>query len=227
MSRTFVIGDIHGAHRALLQCLERAAFDRHNDTLICLGDVADGWPETKEAIDELLTIRKLIYIMGNHDFWTLQWLETNSPDEAWLMQGGLATLKSFQDIPRDRYITFFRNAKRYYIYNNCVFVHAGFDPNTAIETQASSILYWDRNLARMAQDFAARNISISFSSYDAIYLGHTPVANAPVKVCNVWLLDSGAGWNGRLSMMNIETKEVFQSDSVPELYPGVKGRKKF
>lgn len=29
-----VMGDIHGAHKALQQCLERSAFDRNKDTLI-------------------------------------------------------------------------------------------------------------------------------------------------------------------------------------------------
>ena len=41
-SRTLVIGDVHGNHRGLLQCLERSGFDKENDTLISLGDVADG-----------------------------------------------------------------------------------------------------------------------------------------------------------------------------------------
>jgi serine/threonine protein phosphatase 1 len=39
------------------------------------------------------------------------------------------------------------------------------------------------------------------------------------------MMDTGAGWSGTLSMMNIETKEVFCSDPLPQLYPGIKGRK--
>ena len=64
MARTFVIGDIHGACRALRQCLERSSFDYTNDILISLGDVADGWPETKDAIDELLKVKNLVYLLG-------------------------------------------------------------------------------------------------------------------------------------------------------------------
>ena len=44
MGRRIVCGDIHGAHLALLQCLERSNFDFENDTLILIGDVVDGWP---------------------------------------------------------------------------------------------------------------------------------------------------------------------------------------
>jgi len=46
MGRTLVIGDIHGAYKALVQCLERSGFDKEKDTLITIGDVCDGWHET-------------------------------------------------------------------------------------------------------------------------------------------------------------------------------------
>jgi serine/threonine protein phosphatase 1 len=38
------------------------------------------------------------------------------------------------------------------------------------------------------------------------------------------MMDTGAGWSGVLSMMDIDTKRVFISEHVPSLYPGVKGR---
>ncbi len=47
--RTFVLGDVHGAARALKQVLERSSFDYSADRLVCLGDVADGWPRNKRG----------------------------------------------------------------------------------------------------------------------------------------------------------------------------------
>ena len=44
MSKRFVIGDIHGCHRALQQVFKRAEFRPDTDELISLGDVVDGWP---------------------------------------------------------------------------------------------------------------------------------------------------------------------------------------
>lgn len=52
MKKTFVIGDIHGAYDALLQCLERSEFDYESDRLICLGDICDRRPHVKECVDE-------------------------------------------------------------------------------------------------------------------------------------------------------------------------------
>lgn len=70
------MGDIHGAYKALLQCLERSGFDKENDTLIQLGDIADGWSEVYECVEELLSIKNLISIRGNHDMWFKKYLET-------------------------------------------------------------------------------------------------------------------------------------------------------
>ena len=43
--KTYAIGDIHGAYKALIQCFERSKFDYKNDRLIVMGDVCDGYPE--------------------------------------------------------------------------------------------------------------------------------------------------------------------------------------
>jgi len=37
-------------------------------------------------------------------------------------------------------------------------------------------------------------------------------------------MDTGAGWQGKLSMMNIDTKEIFQSDPIADLYQEHTGR---
>ena len=40
MSRVLVMGDIHGAHKALVQCLKRSGFDNEKDTLIQLWEIS-------------------------------------------------------------------------------------------------------------------------------------------------------------------------------------------
>ena len=67
--RTLVIGDIHGALRALVQVLERADIQA-DDYLIFLGDYADGWSETPEVMDFLIGYQKkqrCLFLRGNHD----------------------------------------------------------------------------------------------------------------------------------------------------------------
>jgi serine/threonine protein phosphatase 1 len=72
------------------------------------------------------------------------------------------------------------------------------------------------------------NDESQITRFTEVYVGHTPTTNygsdMPVHACEVWLMDTGAGWHGKLSMMNIDTKEIFQSDPVPDLYPKHMGR---
>jgi serine/threonine protein phosphatase 1 len=224
--RTFVMGDIHGACRALVQCLERSGFEKETDHLIFLGDVSDGWPETKQAIDELLKIKNLTYIFGNHDFWTLDWMREGVEDEIWMEQGGAATLKSYPDKVPLSHIEFLEQAKPYFILDNKLFVHAGIDWRIPIEKQSMQIFLWDRKLAQTAMAIHSKSPHENLTGYDEVYIGHTPVVAPPQRMCEVWFMDTGAGWSGKLSMMNIDTKEIFMSDPVPELYPGVIGRRK-
>ena len=64
MGRIFVIGDIHGAHKALVQVLERCEFDYENDQLITIGDIVDGWGDSYMVVEELLKIKNRIDIIG-------------------------------------------------------------------------------------------------------------------------------------------------------------------
>lgn len=226
-ARTFVMGDIHGAYRALRQCFSRSEFDYEKDELIFLGDVTDGWPETRAAIDELLKVRNLVYILGNHDYWTLSWMQHGEAEDIWLSQGGKATVDSYAEgVPPD-HMKLLSDAVPYYISDNRLFVHAGIDPKLPLEEQDAQIFLWDRTLVRTALYLHSRDINAHITKFDEVYVGHTPVAGGkPIHACELWLMDTGAGWSGVLSMMNIGTKEVFFSDPVPELYPGVAGRRR-
>jgi serine/threonine protein phosphatase 1 len=90
------------------------------------------------------------------------------------------------------------------------------------------VFLWDRTLASLALEGYPGSGKDKLSNYDEIYIGHTPIPYPhPVNSLGVWLMDTGAGWSGVLSMMDIHSKEMFISDPVPDLYPGVEGRKKY
>ncbi|HEY1869612.1 MAG TPA: metallophosphoesterase, partial [Chitinophagaceae bacterium] len=92
--RVFVMGDLHGASKALEQCLVRSDFDLNQDTLIQLGDVVDGYPDVYESVELLLKIPNLIPIKGNHEDWLLEFIRTGYHPAGW-DAGGEATLISY------------------------------------------------------------------------------------------------------------------------------------
>ncbi len=227
--RSFVLGDIHGAYRALMECFEKAGFNYKDDALICLGDVCDGWPEVNKAIDELLKINNLVYLLGNHDDWTLKWFLYGEAPDIWVKQGGRATMNSYKGKIPPEHIEFLKNARLFYKKDNKVFIHGGFNLFEELEYQEKDTFIWDRTLLHMALNLHFSGSEKNISAYDEIYLGHTPTINygtrEPLKACEIYMMDTGAGWpGGVLSMMNVDTKEVFASQQVDMLYPGIRGR---
>jgi len=227
--RTFVLGDIHGAHKALVQCFQRSGFRCEEDRLIVMGDVCDGYPHVKECIEELLTVRHCDYIMGNHDEWALKWAETGWQGDIWLTQGGRNTITSYDYKPMPpKHVEFLKKARYYLELDGRLFVHGGFDPDKPIAEQDKEHLTWDRILLRRAYDKFLKKEPHKFGGYEEIFIGHTTTLSfqsmMPLHFCNVWAMDTGAGWAGKLTIMDVETKKFWQSDISTDLYPTTPGR---
>lgn len=242
-NRTFVLGDVHGGYKALLQCFERSGFDPEVDTLISLGDIADGWSQVPECVELLLTCKNLIAIKGNHDEWCENWMQNRaSAPLSWLSQGGKATYNAYvkaPDLINKHYEQFFRKQHLFYKdEENRVFVHGGYVSHEGVGHDAVHYsYYWDRELWSIAlSGEAAQRGKAPLSNklprrlrpHKEIFIGHTSTVNwntdKPMKACNVWNLDTGGGFYGKITIMDVDTKEYWQSDLVKDLYPNEKGR---
>jgi serine/threonine protein phosphatase 1 len=229
MIRTLALGDIHGGYKALMQCLERSGFDCKKDRLIVIGDVCDGWPDAKRAIDKLLEANDLILLMSNHDEWALNWMINDDRYSLWVAQGGSATIASYGNIYNEgevplSHINFLKNAVPYYIdAENRLFVHGGIVPGEPIDKQSLERLMWDRNLIYEAMKLKKNSLERQLTAYKEVFIGHTSTmvlsgSLEPLHACEVWNLDTGGGMGGKLTIMDVETKEYWQSDFVRELY---------
>ncbi len=228
--KTFVIGDIHGTYKALVQCLQRSKFDYAQDRLISLGDVCDGYPDVKQCFDELLKVKNLDLILGNHDFWAREWATRGIKEDIWLNQGGNNTVLSYGgEAMTPAHVELLNSAHPWLEWENRLFVHGGFDPFRPLYGQTLETLIWDRNLINNAWRKHLRGEECRYAQFTEIFLGHTPTqlfnSSEPLKVCNVWDMDTGAGWAGKLTIMDVQTKEYWQSDPVQDLYPGAVPRR--
>jgi serine/threonine protein phosphatase 1 len=157
------------------------------------------------------------------------------------LHGGLQTVKSYGSFSVQQkavHRAFFKRMKNYYIDEaNRLFVHAGFSSmHGPVKERYESNFLWDRTLweLALAVDKQTERHSKKYPKrlllFDEIYIGHTPTLNyditTPMHVCNVWNVDTGAAFTGRLTAMDIKTKTFWQSDTVQQLYAGEKGRNK-
>jgi len=258
----FVLGDVHGTHKALVQVLERSGFDYEKDLLVTIGDIVDGYGDTYMAVEELLKIKNRIDIVGNHDDWFFDFIETGIHPDGWA-QGGLSTAESYakaanielkvqskkptsirhektthilnlnpNDIP-DTHKEFFRKQNKYYIdEDKNVFVHGGFMRSLPIGETHKEYMMWDRALFNQALSAKSSKTKLKFQEeYRRIFIGHTTTqcwnTTEPMRGDIVWNVDTGAGGGGKLTIMNVDTEEYWQSDNVRDLYPDDPRTKKF
>lgn len=209
--QTFVMGDLHGNYDALRQCLKRAAFNYEQDTLIQLGDIVDGEEFSFECVEELLKIKHLVSIKGNHDAWLQEYIKTGYHPVKWGF-GALNTARSYAkhagkklivrgspqgykvslnpaDIP-EMHQLFFKRQSLYYIdkWRNC-FVHAGFDTKQPFNSQRPENYYWDRLLWQnalkwqIAQKYQQNPDPFdTMEQFNAIFLGHTSTLHWHITV---------------------------------------------
>ena len=197
-------------------------------------------------------IHKSIFLLGNHDKWCMDWLILGQTPINWVMQGGRATIDSYvitSYLTEDSHREFFNKCLLYYVdEENRGFTHGGFTSKEGLgHEEHEARYYWDRDLWNLALLSDKRihegpESSRRFEKHKEIYVGHTSTINwnnkphykeydgtnsvitVPMNRCNVWNMDTGGGFKGKVTVMDINTKEYFQSDFVKELYPNEKGR---
>jgi len=241
MSRTLVIGDIHGALKALKQLIDIANITT-SDNLIFLGDYVDGWSDSAPLVSFLIDLQKThhcIFIRGNHDQLCYEWLIEKGHNPDWLQHGGQATIDSYASISKDeirKHLVFYQNLINYHIdNNNRLFLHAGFtNLHGPHREYFSKLFYWDRTLWETALSIDP-NLKKTNPAYpkrlllfNEVYIGHTPVTRinktTPIQAACVWNIDTGAAFKGSLTAMDVDTKEYWQTDPVYKLYPYENGR---
>jgi len=240
--RTLVIGDIHSGLRALEQLLLKAKVTT-DDQLIFLGDYVDGWSTAVETISFLLELQKThqcIFIRGNHDELCYNWLSTGEDNAVWLQHGGTATRTSYKKAENatiQRHMYFYENLQNYYLdAKNRLFLHAGFTNLKGVAFEYfPTTFYWDRTLWEMVQSLDPNLLQSDakypsrLRHYKEIYIGHTPISKRlsevkPINLANVWNVDTGAAFKGPLTLLDVDTKEFWQSEPVYSYYPNEKGR---
>jgi serine/threonine protein phosphatase 1 len=239
---TYVVADIHGCDEALLNVLGKVNFDYENDRLIQLGDLVDRGENSWEVLEILLKVKNLILIKGNHDEMFRLYLDNYDPKfseqwyHTWLMEFAPTTIKSYASHEcknLDEHIKLLDSAVPYYIENNCIFTHGGFNRNILVEEQHPSVFTYDRELVYEMMSFEGEKFE-NKNGFDCMYLGHTPtlyweigqeiklnkdlvleIKNPiyyPIIKHGIHMLDCGAGKGGPLTIYDLDNSTWIQSD---------------
>ncbi|MDA8595310.1 metallophosphoesterase [Flavobacteriaceae bacterium] len=241
MKRKFVIGDIHGAFRALKELIGKVE-PRKEDEFIFLGDYTDAWSEAVEVIDFLLEFQQeysCVFIRGNHDQLLLDYFEKGRAHEKWLKHGGQSSKDAYERRPEkvESHANFLRSLVNYHIdQENRLYVHGGFTNLKGVDQEwFDKLFYWDRTLWELA---CATPLELSktdplyparLNLYKEVYIGHTPTLrlgkDVPIIRHSIFNIDTGGGFNsGKLTAFDVNSKSFIQSTKIKLFYSDEFGR---
>jgi hypothetical protein len=210
LSRTVVVGDIHGCYEELLALVERVGLGE-SDRLISVGDLVTKGKQSREVLDLFMRDPRFTSVIGNHDRALLEyWKGTRRKKDLKSSQKRCA--KELED-GRERYAEFFASLPPYLDLGTHVVVHAGLRPGSRLEWQSLDDL---TALRTLGLDRESREGTPWYEVYegDRIALfGHWP-APAPRRGPRAIGLDTGCVYGHQLTAYVVETDDFH---SVPAL----------
>ena len=225
--RCYAVGDIHGRLDLLDRLLALIARDHAKAgggpaELVFLGDYVDRGPASAGVVERLATLAadlapglKPVFLRGNHEALMLDFLAHGRRAEAWLNNGGGATLASygvaidedadkaslaatarrFRAVLPASHRAFLEGLALHHSVGPYLFVHAGLRPGRALAEQDEEDLIWIRGPFLDASE--------PFEKF--VVHGHT-ISAAPDLRANRLGLDTGAFCTGCLTAAILDKK---------------------
>lgn len=223
----YVMSDLHGDYSKYLKAMNQIDL-KDNDTLIVLGDILDRGTQPIKILQDLMTRKNVIPLLGNHEYMALKVLDHYSFQEtdnkirkygiqsirgdmlAWMLNGGKTTLEELwqiDDDERNNIIDYIRSFKLF-IQLECnskqyILVHGGIP---------------DFDERKSLSEYSVKELTCERTNYDMIYYsdkilitGHTPTRKIDpvngdkiIKKNNHIALDCGCGLGGALGVICLD-----------------------
>jgi calcineurin-like phosphoesterase family protein len=209
MSRTIVVGDIHGCFDELISLLELVDL-RADDRVVAVGDLITKGPKSREVLELFQTDKRFRSVLGNHDLALLKYWrgESNSLKNSQIVTA--AELKSNSG----QYAEFLGSLPLMIDLNSHLVVHAGLRPGVALDKQSPEDLTEIRTLGEDRTSREGIRWYEAYASEPTVLFGHWPTPE-PIRTAHAIGLDTGCVYGHRLTGYLIEADQLL---SVPALH---------
>lgn len=201
MSRTVVVGDIHGCYDELVALLELINL-QVEDQVIAVGDLIVKGNKNKEVLDLFSTDKRFSSVLGNHDRALLRYWR----GEGELKKAQAKTATELESNAKD-YCEYLESLPLIIELDDYVIVHAGLRPGIPLKKQSIEDL---TELRTLGDDRTSRKGVPWYEFYDSrrvVLFGHWPTAE-PTLVPQAIGLDTGCVYGNRLTAYLTETKQI-------------------
>src|SRR5687767_10053012 len=123
MSRTLIIGDIHGCYDELVKLIEKLALTS-DDRVVAVGDLTVRGPSNRPVLDLFSTDPRFSSVMGNHDLALVQYWRGERASLSLEQEKTFTALQTADN----RYLRYLASLPFLIDLNSHVVVHAGIRP---------------------------------------------------------------------------------------------------
>ncbi len=220
ISRTFIIGDVHGCAATLRRLVTELIQPLPGDHIYLLGDLIDRGPDSKGVLDFIFELTEsgidIRSIRGNHEDMLLKSGIDKNNFDTWISNGGQATLDSFgvtrpADIP-PRYRDFLALLPFFFILDDFIIVHAGFDFDLTYPFDDTDAMLWTRS----------SDVDLRRTVGRRLICGHTQVTRREMEASltrNKIMLDNGCVFgslpeSGNLAALDLENMKIILQPNI-------------
>lgn len=201
MSRTIVIGDIHGCFDELILLIQKIDLQA-NDRVVAVGDLIVKGDKNRAVLELFISDARLTSVLGNHDLALLRFWRGEAVDLTSSQQRAYTELRSGER----RYCDYLSSLPFLIDLGSHLVVHAGLRPGIAPENQSQEDL---TELRTLGPDRTSRTGIPWYEVYNdnkVVMFGHWPAVE-PRRSKYAIGLDTGCVYGNCLTAYVIETDE--------------------
>ena len=201
MSRTIVVGDIHGCYDELMELLEKVDLGEQ-DHVVAVGDLITKGPKNREVLELFMTDARFSTVIGNHD---LALRRRWNGEDIELKPAQKETHKELKS-EKEAYVTFFNRLPFTIDLGTHLVVHAGLRPNVELHSQTTGDMTSIRTLGADRESEEGTPWYHVYHGDKIVLFGHWP-APEPRRGRKAIGLDTGCVYGYNLTAYIIENEE--------------------
>ncbi|MBV9849070.1 MAG: serine/threonine protein phosphatase [Armatimonadetes bacterium] len=227
----YAVGDIHGEAGALRALLEELPV-QPSDLVVFLGDAINRGPDGCGCVEQILAFDRCrkVFLQGNHEEAMLMFLEEGAVTaltgmdaqptlDAYAAAGYALTPGDLSSLPESHlrlYAQAYPWTLPFYITDDYIFTHAGWDLFRPLQMQNLGVLRWGKVTGQESPFWT-----------QTVVRGHVPVPQVTFARRKQYIgVDTGCGLGGLLSAVALPTEEVYTARPAsfrPDWYSRLRG----
>lgn len=201
MSKTYIIGDIHGCYDEFIKLLDQIGVT-DDDLVVSLGDIVDRGNKSLELYHYFKKRKNAIVLMGNHERKHLNGVLSYSQEIVKVQFGD----------EYEAFCNWLTTLPYYYETPEAIIVHAFFEHDKNVYEQKEEVLAGTTSGSRYLENKYEEGSywSDHYTGEKPIIYGHHVVGDTPKIKNNTYGIDTGACHAGKLTAIELPSFKIHQ-----------------